>query len=68
MKRRNYTLIELFVLIFVILNVGLWIGNVVHLVQCDWDNDKSWKGEIIHGLGTVTPIYFVTGWTSFEEE
>ena len=68
MKRRNYTLIKLFVLIFVILNVGLWIGNVVHLVNCDWEDDKSWKGEIIHTLGVVSPIYLVTGWTSFEEE
>jgi|SaaInlStandDraft_2_1057019.scaffolds.fasta_scaffold286264_2 hypothetical protein len=68
MKRRNFTLIELFVLIFICLNVGLWIGNVVHLVNCDWEDDKSWKGEIIHTLGVVSPIYLVTGWTSFEEE
>lgn len=58
MKRRNFTLIELFVLIFMCLNIGLWIGNAVHLANCDWDKDKSWKGEIVHTLGVVSPNLF----------
>ena len=49
--------------------VALWvfvaityIGNVVKLTQCDWDNAGSWKGEIVHAIGLVPPCAVVTVW------
>ncbi len=38
------------------------IGNIVKLVQCDWSDTGSWKGEIIHGIGLVPGVSIVTFW------
>lgn len=68
MKRRNYTLVELIVTLFMICNFILFVFNIVHLVNCDWKKGESWKGEIVHSLGVVTPIYLVTGWANFDDK
>lgn len=41
-----------------------WVVNVVQLVNCDWDNDGNWKGEIIHGVGLIPYASLVTVWFS----
>jgi hypothetical protein len=42
-------------LIVWVLIIACWVGNIVRLVQCDWDTSGSWKGEIVHGIGLVCP-------------
>ena len=39
-----------------------WVWNLVQLVSCDWDAGKSWKGEIIHGIGLIPYAGIVTVW------
>lgn len=39
-----------------------WVGNIVKLAQCDWSNQGSWKGEIIHSIGIFGPTSLVTFW------
>lgn len=31
--------------------VGCYVGNVIKLVNCDFDNNGSWKGEIVYVIG-----------------
>ena len=56
----------IFLLIWVI---GLlsWPLNVYRVFQCDFDSNKSWKGEIIHGIGIFTPTCVVTAWTNWDK-
>jgi len=49
-------------LIFIILMISLWIWNAVNFFNCDFDLAKSYKCEITHGIGLVTPLYIVTVW------
>lgn len=51
-------------LAFMVTPTVCWVVNVVQLVQCDWDNDKSWKGEIIHSIGLIPYASLVTVWFS----
>jgi hypothetical protein len=55
-------IIEVFIVIWIIFVGGCWIGNVVRLVQCDFE--APYKGEIIHALGLVPGISLVTVWFS----
>lgn len=65
-KERRYTLIELLVFVPIILFVfmgGCWLTNAYRMFQCDFDSNKSWKGEIVHGVGVfVPPLSVVTVW------
>jgi hypothetical protein len=41
---------------------GTYVGNIVQLTKCDWSNDGSWKGEIVHVIGLIPPCSVVTVW------
>ena len=50
----------------------IWVGplvawglNVYRFVQCDFE--ESYKGEIIHGIGIVTPTCLITAWHDWDE-
>jgi hypothetical protein len=52
--------------------VVLWISlswgvNVYRLTNCDFDTNKSWKGEAIHAIGVITPSFLYTAWNNFDE-
>jgi|SaaInlStandDraft_1057018.scaffolds.fasta_scaffold42996_5 hypothetical protein len=45
-----------------------YVGNIYQLTQCDFDGSKSWKGEVIHGIGAFgVPSFIVTAFTNFDE-
>ena len=39
-----------------------YVGNIVQLTKCDWSNEGSWKGEIVHVIGLIPPCSVVTVW------
>lgn len=41
--------------------VGCYVGNVIKLVNCDYDNNGSWKGEIVYAIG-LTGFAPITVW------
>jgi len=54
----------LLVQVFFLLLVGSgWCMNIYKFFSCDFE--PSYKAEIIHGIGVVTPISVVTGWMDF---
>lgn len=52
-----FTILFIFTLL-----VAFWMVNLVKLVNCDWDNSKSWKGEVIHAIGLAGPLSAITVW------
>jgi len=51
---------KVIVLVLMIFVISCWIGNVIRLVQCDFE--APYKGEIIHTLGLAPGISLVTVW------
>ena len=45
---------------FALLLAGCWIGNVVKLVNCDFE--APYKGEVIHMIGLIPAVSLVTVW------
>ena len=41
---------------------GCWAANAVKLASCDFDENGSWRGEIIHAIGIIPPAALVTVW------
>lgn len=41
--------------------VGCYVGNVIKLVNCDFDSSGSWKGEIVYAIG-LTGAAPITVW------
>jgi hypothetical protein len=37
-----------------------WAMNIYKFASCDFE--PSYKAEIVHGVGIVTPIGCITGW------
>ena len=61
MKSSNFT--GLFCVFVVLFAAGCWFTNVYKLFYCDFDSNKSWKGEIVHAVGVfVPPLSLVTVW------
>ena len=54
-------------LFFIFLTIIAWPLNVYRLIQCDFDSNKSWKGEIVHGIGIFAPTYVITAWSNWDE-
>jgi len=40
--------------------LGGWFMNIYKFCSCDFE--PSYKAEIVHGVGIVTPIGCITGW------
>ena len=56
--------IPIYITLFLfILNISLWVANIYHLTTCDFK--APYKCEIIHGVGVVTPTYWITGWSKW---
>ena len=43
---------------------GTWIVNAYKLVNCDWKEGGSWKGEIIHAIGIVPGVSVFTAFNN----
>ena len=55
-------LIQLFILL-------TYLGNIYQLIQCDFEGSKSWKGEIIHGIGALgVPSFIFTAFSNWDKE
>lgn len=57
------SIIQLVILLVVLFSGAItWVVNIAQLASCDWDGQKSWKGEIIHGIGVIPYASLVTVW------
>lgn len=57
-----FACVWLFVLI---VGAGTWLSNAWQLVQCDFK--APYKCEIVHGVGLIPPVHFITAWIGGEE-
>ena len=48
------------IILFYVYFVGSWIGNLVILLNCNFD--EPWRDEIIHGIGLVPFVSMITVW------
>ena len=55
------------IIIAIIYLAGLfgWARCIYKFASCDFDNGKSWKAEIIYGIGTFTGAGAVIGYMDF---
>lgn len=67
MKPDNHTIVGLITCLIVLASAVAWPLNVYRLAKCDFSNEGSWKGEVIHGIGVVTPTYLVTAWSNWDD-
>ena len=51
---------QMLILVLWLAVAGCWIGNLVKLLNCDFE--PSWKGEIVHAIGLIPPAALVTVW------
>ena len=42
-----------------------WCRCIYKFASCDFENGKSWKAEIIYGIGTFTGAGAVIGYMDF---
>jgi hypothetical protein len=59
------TILTTLIIVFYILFPFSWAVNVYRLFQCDFE--ESYKGEIIHTLGVVSPTCIITAWSDWDE-
>lgn len=45
--------------------ITLWVVNGVKFAKSDFE--PSWKGEIAHGVGLVTPTFIFTAFMDFDK-
>ena len=62
-KRSGYTLAQLAVINLII--GGMWVGNLVRFIKCDFE--ESYKGEVLHGIGVVSPLCMITCWKNWDK-
>lgn len=55
---------QVFMLAIWLFATGCWIVNGYKLVKCDWSNEGTWKGEIVHGIGLAGPLSMFTVWNN----
>ena len=48
--------------LILVLIITLWVWNFTKLTDCDFEPD--YRCEIIHGIGIIPPITFITVWFS----
>jgi hypothetical protein len=65
-KRRDFTIIELVLVLVVLPLLALYITNVVKLAKCDFE--APYKCEVIHGIGIAPPLFIVTAWFGTDED
>ena len=51
--------------VFLILTIGCYVGNIVRLVKCDFE--PSYKAEMLYGIGLVSPTFYVTAFINIED-
>ena len=54
---KMFTIIMTVIWIFVL---GCWIGNLVKLINCDFE--APYKGEIVHAVGLLPIASVITVW------
>ena len=54
---KMFTIIMTVIWIFVL---GCWIGNLVKLINCDFE--APYKGEIVHAIGLLPIASVITVW------
>lgn len=59
-SQKGYTLVELLLVVVVVFGALSWIMNAVKLTSCDFE--PNYRCEIIHGLGLIPALAFVTVW------
>ncbi len=64
--QKGFTLTELLYVIFLVIFVGSWVGNLFKLIDCDFE--PSYKEEVIHGIGIIPVVSLVTVWYDKEEK
>lgn len=60
---------KLSIILVIIYAVALfgWVRCAYKFVSCDFDKSKSWKAEIVYGVGTFTGLGSVVGFFDFGE-
>lgn len=56
---------SIFILVIYALGIIGWGQCVYKFASCDFETSKSWKGEIVYGIGTFTGAGAVIGWFNF---
>jgi len=59
---KGFIALVVFQVVFGLCVLGCYAGNIVRIIQCDWSSSGSYKGEIIHCIGAITPAFLVTVW------
>lgn len=59
---KGFSMITAIILAVNLFAAGCWIGNMVKLVRCDFQ--EPYKGEIIHLIGLIPYASIVTVWNS----
>ena len=51
--------------LILVLIITPWVWNFTKLTDCDFEPD--YRCEVIHGLGIIPPITFITVWFSSDK-
>ena len=57
-----------FFIIMVVFLVTAYVMNICQLLNCDFDMNKSFRGEVIHGIGVFAPSSVITAWSCWDEK
>lgn len=57
---KGFTLISAIIIAVNLFAAGCWIGNVVKLIRCDFQ--EPYKGEIVHVIGLMPYASIITVW------
>ena len=62
-KTQGYTLLHTSIATLII--GCMWVGNLVRFIKCDFE--KSYRGEVLHGVGLMSPTCIVTCWKNWDK-
>lgn len=54
---------SIFQIAAVLYTLVTWIINVIKITRCDWQLAVAYKEEVIHILGLIPGVCWVTAWT-----
>ena len=66
-KFKNMKKLSIVIALIYILAIIGWCRCAYKFISCDFDKTKSWKAEIVYGVGTFTGLGAVIGYIDFGE-